>query len=224
MGQINFKVYFFFYNFLPFDSLLGHIPKIEGENMKKFLAIFTIILTTQACAKPSKPISDNIMVNVMNGNLEGVKKCIEKGQSVETRDGAGQTALILAASFRHSDVVEYLVKKGADVNAKTKEGFTALMAAASSEPYKGNYNLDIVEYLIKKGAEVNAKTNDGTTALVWAITSRNIKIVEILVEKGADVNAEYNDLGNKGTALTIAKQFGQKDIIGFLLKHGAREQ
>jgi len=64
------------------------------------------------------------------GNLEKVKELIEKGASVNEMDGKGQTALMWAAIYGHTEISQMLIEKGADLNVRDVDGNTALMYVA----------------------------------------------------------------------------------------------
>ena len=69
----------------------------------------------------------------------------------------GLTALHLAATMAHEDMVSLLIERGADVNSRDHAGSTPLHHAASGG------NKAVVELLIAKGADVNAKDSKGRT-------------------------------------------------------------
>ena len=62
-----------------------------------------------------------------------VKFFVENGAALNYQSSYGNTALILASMWGHSEVVRFLLTKGADPSLKTKDGFTALDEAASPE-------------------------------------------------------------------------------------------
>src|SRR5579871_6741839 len=56
-----------------------------------------------------------------------VKQLLAAGAHVNTRDGLGDTPLILAAMYGHTATVRLLLDHGADVNARNNQDYTALM-------------------------------------------------------------------------------------------------
>ena len=66
---------------------------------------------------------------------------------MDAKNNYDSTALILAASRNHYDVVRYLLENGADANAKDTDDKTALMVA-KEEGHK-----ECVQLLQKAGAE-----------------------------------------------------------------------
>ena len=72
------------------------------------------------------------------------------------------TALILAATGGHTDVVQNLVNHGANVNTQNLEGRSALMIAAMSG------RREIVRELIEAEADLDLENKEGKTAVVLA--------------------------------------------------------
>ena len=102
--------------------------------------------------------------------------------------------------------------------ASTKEKNVQLIQAAE----RGN--LTDVQDALNDGADVNAKNDIGLTALMRAsycgYTNGNYaEVVKLLLDKGADVNIKTNE---GKTALMIAKDKGQKEIVGMLERSGAK--
>lgn len=63
----------------------------------------------------------------------------------------GWTALIIATSAGHQEIVEYLVSRGADINAVNTTGQSALHYAASKD------RLSIAKYLVDSGCHINLR-------------------------------------------------------------------
>ena len=123
--------------------------------------------------------------------------------------------------------VKVLLKRGIFVNAKTCYGETVLHMAAEK------FESEIVRELLEKGGDVNAQDDPGQTPLHRAITimaplhraitimaphmaasKDQIEIVRQLIDKGADVDAKD---GNGRTALDIAEEYNQKNVINVLI-------
>jgi hypothetical protein len=154
--------------------------------------------------------------------------------------GCATNSLSFAAARGDATAVDALIAKGVDVNAsRLSGGMTTLMFACQID------NLRIVQALLAKGADVNAKNDYGRTPLMMATCGPlkykmegssgggtmwkmdldapphgDLSVVRALLDSGADVNARQND---GTTALMIATQGGQKDIVELLRQHGAHE-
>lgn len=93
-------------------------------------------------------MSEQIIKAASDGDLDTVKKLVEQGVDVNSRDNGQWTPLIIAAQNGHLNVVQYLIEKGADVNAENAYTETALCLAKSER------HEEIVEYLIGNGADI----------------------------------------------------------------------
>ncbi|XP_076242234.1 zinc-RING finger and ankyrin repeat domain-containing protein rolling pebbles [Calliopsis andreniformis] len=105
---------------------------------------------------------------------------------LDQRDPAERTALMLAASEGHTNLIELFLDKGSILESRDKEGLTALCWAC----VRGR--LAAVQNLIDRGADVNTSDNTGRTPLDLAAFQGNPKLVQLLLEKGAAV--EHVDL------------------------------
>jgi outer membrane protein assembly factor BamB len=74
--------------------------------------------------------------------------------------------------------------------------------------------------LLDKGVDVNAKTAYGMTALGFAAERGHTDIVKLLLERKADVDAQ--DTFYKSTPLSWALMSNRTDVVGLLLKAGAK--
>jgi ankyrin repeat protein len=178
--------------------------------MKIITSILCSLFLVFACNFASAQNRHELHEPAGRGDLEAVKKVIEKGGDVNKRDIAGQTALMYAAESGSLEVVKYLIEKGADVNAVSgKEGRgTALIYAAAAD------RLEVVKYLLDHGADINSTTPyQHETALIWSVAMGHEDIVKYLLERGADktiTNRQGED------ALATAKKVNRENMIKLL--------
>jgi len=100
-----------------------------------------------------------------DGDLDRVRKLLEKGISPNKEDSAGYRPLHYAARNGHYRVCELLLDNGAEVNAVTRcIRATALHRAATQG------HSDVITTLLHHGADVNLKDADGSTALHRALS------------------------------------------------------
>jgi len=100
---------------------------------------------------------------------------------IDSRDGKGDTALIIAISRGDSDWTAFLLGKGADPNlASSRSGDTPLMAAARIG-FK-----DAAGWLLGLGAKVDGTNRQGETPLIVAVQLRQIPMIRYLLEHGAN--------------------------------------
>ncbi len=118
-------------------------------------------------------------------NIKAVKKLVEVGADIESRNSNGSTALIYALWYGNREIMEYLLSKGANINATDRNMQTALHIAVAYKKDK-----EIVEMLLDNGANIEAGAEDKFfTPLIYAMSKDNEEIVRILLDRGANVNA-----------------------------------
>ena len=99
---------------------------------------------------------------------------------VDSRDGKGNTALIIAISRGDSDWTGFLLNKGADPNLQGTGGETPLIAAS-----RIGFQ-DAAEWLLNLGAKVDGTNRQGETPLIIAVQLRQVQMVRFLLEHGAN--------------------------------------
>ena len=57
---------------------------------------------------------------VEKGEMEEVRKCIQQGADVNTKDVYGYSSLLWAACYGNTEILKLLLEKGADVDYKTQ--------------------------------------------------------------------------------------------------------
>jgi ankyrin repeat protein len=132
------------------------------------------------------------------GDAKAVQELLEKGAPVNGQDYFGTTALIIAASEGHADVVKVLLAQpGIEVDEKNKSsGSTALAMAA----YKGH--VDIIELLVAAGANINETDDGNNTPLMYAAQQGHAAAAQKLTDLGAALGMK-NIAGC--TALSLAE-------------------
>lgn len=167
------------------------------------------------------------------------------------RGGNALDALIEAAEWNLSDVVQLLLDRGVNVNEKNDYGETALIVAAKSR------SLDVMRLLLDRGADPNIKggddensaileasyygdtpmiqlllekgarvddTNDaGYTPLINLAERGNVEAVRLLLDRGADVNHQTEE-PSSNTALAVASFAGHLEVVRLLLDRGANTE
>ncbi len=99
--------------------------------------------------KNQKALNEELIQATVSGNTKTVKNLLEAGADVNGANKYGNTALILAVMYGHTEIVQILLDTpGINVNAANKDGETALIKAAR----RGN--IDMVEALLKDDAEI----------------------------------------------------------------------
>ncbi|MEA3079715.1 MAG: hypothetical protein QOF05_1123 [Sphingomonadales bacterium] len=99
---------------------------------------------------------------------------------VDTRDGDGNTGLIIAISRSDETWTGYLLNKGADPNLGGKGGDTPLIAASRVGFEQA------ATWLIAIGVKVDAANRMGETPLIIAVQRRELPVVRMLLDAGAN--------------------------------------
>ena len=99
---------------------------------------------------------------------------------IDSKDGKGDTALILTIRAADRDWTAFLLRRGADANAQGAGGDTPLIAAA-----KAGFD-EAVPWLLGQGAKVDGTNRSSETALIIAVQQRDASMVKELLEAGAD--------------------------------------
>ena len=107
------------------------------------------------------------------------------------------------------DQIERNLYWNVDVNKPGPDGLTALHVAV----HKGS--LVVVKMLLRHDADLEATDGEGNTPLAAALLARNTLVADYLVNQQAMVDA--NALLEK----TIRQGKADRDVIDFLVKHGA---
>jgi uncharacterized protein len=136
-----------------------------------------------------------------------------RGFDLNTRNEAGEHALIVALRQDSLKVVDFLLSQRAvQPEIRNPADESPLMIAA----IRGH--LKAAARLIERGAEVN---KPGWTALHYAASRAepgNAAMVRLLLEHHAYIDAESP---NRTTPLMMAAQYGTEDVARLLLEEGA---
>ena len=163
-----------------------------------------------------------LIIAAGDGKLDFVKVLLRYEANIEARgtikiDGKvieGCTALWIAASNGHFDVVRLLIEQNAEVDGRTSSNSTPLRSAA----FDGR--LDIVSYLVESGADVNARNFYSNTPLIVTCCKGHQDVASYLVKHGANVNLQDNK-GN--SCLHYASKQGRVLLVCELLALGANQ-
>ncbi len=164
-----------------------------------------VMLDEKECQKLDREA--RLLSNSEGISFEAASQQVVKGLVASMQ---GMTALHVAVSKGHKEVVELLLRRGADSTALSKEGLSVLAVAEDD---------DIAQLLLENGADSVLKTTvDGITLLHAAVT-KSLKLVKLYRKAGLSIN----EVDNKGrSVLAYAVEFSDDPaIIRYLLKKGA---
>ncbi|TFK24062.1 ankyrin, partial [Coprinopsis marcescibilis] len=155
----------------------------------------------------------DILRQIVERNPSGETPGISSARlcDVNATTALGATALTLAASLGHLEIVNVLLGvEGVDVNVAAFHDMTAIAEASS------NGDISIVERLLQvDGIDFNARDQNGRTPLLIASSKGHDDVVKALVNTdGIAVNLPDSD-GN--TALIEASRNGHVEVVRTLL-------
>lgn len=133
-----------------------------------------------------------------------------------TEDTRGLTAINLAASLGHADIVEHLLLSGADPDARDRyTGRTPLISAAV------NKHIDVMRKLLQHSANASLQAWDGSTALHLVSSDGDVQMAAELLNSGANIEARRE---GSLTPLHDAAANGSERMVTFLLESGAEKE
>lgn len=199
--------------------------------MRRWLTILIgCIILLQGCVSDNdkKPNTQEKEVEIdMNEQLiqaaerketEIIKKLIEDGVDINTKDSEGRTATMIATYNNDVETAKFLIRAGADVNIQDNMKNNPFLYAGA-EGY-----VEILKLTIEAGADPAMINRYGGTALIPASEHGYIvAIKEILTKTDIDVN-HVNDLGWTALMEAIVLNDGgerQQEAIKLLIDHGA---
>ena len=109
--------------------------------------------------------------------LNAARALLDGSANVNALNGAGESALMMAALKGDLSGAQLLLERGAQVN---KSGWAPLHYAATGPEPK------VVQLLLERGAEIDAASPNGTTPLMMAAQYGSEDSVRLLLERGAD--------------------------------------
>lgn len=188
-----------------------------------------------------------MMIAAANGNLKVLEYLMEVSDIVNQSDHEGRTALSLASMAAHTSIIEAIAPKITDWSQRDSDGtplihtlilsnliyvaevFLTSGGSSSDADSHGRTCVHVVAStndvaaakMLKRIGGVNFEAVDrgGRTALMTAVWARHVAISVFLLDSfGVDPNRSDRQ---GATALSIAAQIGDRDLVNLLLKFGA---
>ena len=151
---------------------------------------------------------ETALIRAVNaGNIDIVKKLIEHGADVNTKDETETTAFNYVKDIEDEKIQEDIIKllnNAEQIRQKYLQKLNNQLFEAVQDE-----NLEEVKNLIEQGADVNAQNSTKSTPLMIAAFLNNKKIVKFLIDKGANTSMQNED---RYTALFYAKYNKNKNI------------
>jgi len=119
------------------------IRKINRDSFEMDVQNGSIVSGVQHVTMPFSPAWK---IAAYRGNVDGLRKILDSGFDVNSKDGVGRTALMVAGSYGHYDAVRLLLEHNAKTVIEQKSGATALRLSLAFP--------EIVRLLVDHGAIV----------------------------------------------------------------------
>lgn len=145
------------------------------------------------------------------GNERSVRELLKYGADVNNFGFIHHTALIAATKGKNDVIARLLIEKGIEIDEISDFNPSALAIAVEYERH------DIVDLLISHKADPNLMRDWILPPLHHAIEIHNQGMVRKLLESGADPSLP----GLQGTALHVACEASDLEIMSLLLEYGA---
>ncbi|KAL4117231.1 hypothetical protein PRIC2_011223 [Phytophthora ramorum] len=138
-----------------------------------------------------------------------------RGAATDKALPSGFDDLLVASENGQLDVIRLLLDNGASINTAANEGGSPLFVAA------GQGHTEVVKLLIERGAASALTNNAGWSALMKASELGYPAIVKELLRSEAGPEMIDLQLPSGATALNIACEHGQFDVVRRLVNNGA---
>ena len=156
------------------------------------------------------------------GKLSVAQEVLRRGAKIDLRsrslEGAGNTALMVAARAGRHELVKVLMERKADLDLQNFEGATALIFAA------GNAERECVRLLLEGKANADLRHKDGRTALQTAQGNRHSKTAELILQlapvaRPNEAKDEAKATNGADAAAAVAEAKAKKDAAAAASAH-----
>jgi len=174
----------------------------------------------------------SLMIACKNGFNDVISFLVNHNANINAKNSWGHTPLMYACESGDIEVVKFLLSHGAHINDKNNKGDTSVLLACRTS------HLKVMEFLILNGANILEIDQEGKSLIMYASMKNDIRYLQIIFE--ADMYQNQKELkeceqANKPyiikninhtdkfgfTALMHAVINGNKDVVKYLLDHGA---
>lgn len=149
------------------------------------IVIVSIVILWPILKKMAKNIridnsEESIHIACLYGDLSKIKRLLESGVNINSKDFSNRTPLMYAAEDGAVDTIEYLIRNGANINDIDVRGDSALIIALK------NNNVKASKLLIESGANLYIKNEDDKDALNIASDIDSKEMIEFIKNKRDD--------------------------------------
>ncbi len=154
-------------------------------------------------------LDEKLIESVLECDINKMEDLIKKGANINTRDGIGNTSLMLACDFEKFDIVNLLLSKNANIDISNEFGYTAIHFAVQKKDLRLLYSIvNMDDDLIEK--RLSKQDQNGNTPLHIAVDYGNANAVDFLLKRKANKKIKNKD---GKTALDVAREKKFYDIM-----------
>ena len=162
-------------------------------------------------------IMDEVMESaITEGDEAKIREVLAHSYDVNCKDDDGMTPLLLAARFKHENIVRLLLEKCAHPGARCCKGQKTLHWLTMNP--RRQITETLIDLLLMNRPPFEVADSKGLTPLMAACTSGHLLLATRLMRHGADVHAKDK---SGQTALYHAAYNGRAQMISMLLDNGA---
>lgn len=183
---------------------LGAVQLDTTKDFQKHLPIIAAV----------EMFESEVLSDIQEGHIiDMLTFLLENGFSVNRRNQAGETALMIAVKRNSLSIVDFLLSVGSDPTINNLDGVSLLMAS-----FKTN-NKPLIQRLISiDEINIEIKDNNNNSLLHYAAAEGQLDFVKIFTGMKANIHDE-NNFGE--TPIFPASRNGHLEIVNFLISKGA---
>ncbi len=163
-------------------------------------------------------LAHDFLTAAEQGQLEILKRCLEKGVDINTTNRQGRTAIVNASLNKHYECISFLINAGADINKQDQTCFNPFLLSCL------NNDLTLLRIVLPAKPNLDLLTRFGGVGITPASEKGHVEIVRELLEK-TDINVNHtNFVGWTPLLEAIVLNDGgekQQQIVKLLLDYGA---
>jgi ankyrin repeat protein len=148
----------------------------------------------------------------VHGRQEIVEWLVNMGANYQAKSSLGSTALMEAAHNGHLNIVKFLHRHGSSLDSFDHEKVRPIHLACAA----GHYEL--VQFLETNGVAIDQPDCFGKTPFLHACSGGHLRIAQWLKDKNVNVLATGGCYDKLNTALHLAAQCGNLDLVKWLVE------
>ena len=142
--------------------------------------------------------------------IETLESVTAQGINIDTRDGFGNTLLMMSVHHQKAALVSWALSQGSNIDAINFAGVCAMHIAC----HESSGSFQLVEILVKHGANLEIPDANGCTVLHYAASAGDQQLASFLLNSGS--NPLQRDVNNF-LPLDYALESGSEQCVSILL-------